>query len=381
MIIKIEKIKSHIILGLITIGIFLPSSINGHTLSTLYPVLNAMIAITVLSLSTKHFNLIRALLVLFIVVLLIINTTFTHASQYQPGTLLVIIPLMFYLSIDTKQIDINLFEKYLNLTSLILLILGLGVIFNISILKEFLSNTYVTSFTDLYKYMMSDNRPVGPFGSHSIAAFIYFLFFTLYYVMWLRYKSFLYLAMAMSFTLLILALKSFSALFFIIFVIATIMNSKYLLKKINIQFFMVNLFIITITFLLLNSFIDVISLLSGTDTNGLLSRYGINGVLSNNIIYIEDNFLMGDGIGYLKDLVYTDSGYLHNILLYGISGTIVFYIVFYLTIMQKSLIYIFIIFISFLFFEIGYDVFFYTRTIYILLLITYFTKQEVSCKK
>jgi hypothetical protein len=380
MLIKIEKIKSHIILGLIAIGIFLPSSINGNTLSILYPILNAIIAIIIIALSIKQFNLVRSLLVLFIMILLIINTIFTNFLQYQFGTLLVIIPLMFYFSIDTQQINIEPFKKYLNLISILLLILGLGVIFNIEIINDFLRNHYITTFTDLYKYMLSANRPVGPFGSHSIASFIYFLFFILYYVMWLKSKSFLYLTIAIAFALLILALKSFSALFFIIFIIATVINSKFLLKKINIQFFIINSLILIITFLLLNSFIDILTLLSGTDTNGLLSRYGSNGILNNNINYLENNLLMGDGIGYLKNLVYTDSGYIHNLLIYGISGTIVFYFLFYLKIMEKNLIYIFIIIIAFLFFEIGYDIFFYTRTIYLLLLISYFTRQEELCK-
>lgn len=380
MLVEIEKIKSRIILGLITIGIFLPSSIHGNTLSIVYPVLNAIIAIIVLSLCIKKFNFIRTLLVLFIVALLVINTLFTNFTHYQFGTLLVIMPLLFYFSIDTKQIDIHLFQKYLNFISIILLVLGLCVMFNVDIFKEYLSDHYVTAFTDLYKYMMSSNRPVGPFGSHSIAAFMYFIFFILYYVMWLRSKSFLHLVMAMTFVLLLIALQSFSALFFIIFTIATIVNSKFLLKKLNIQFFMINLLIVLVTFLLLNSFIDVIGLLSGTDANGLLSRYGASGVLNNNINYLEDNQLMGDGIGYLGSLVYTDSGYIHNLLIYGITGTIVFYILFYLKIMEKNCIYVFIIVIAFLFFEIGYDIFFYTRTIYILLLITYFTKLEGLCR-
>ena len=122
MLIEIEKIKSHIILGLITIGIFLPSSINGHTLSTGYPLLNAVITIIVLSLLIKKFNFTRSLLGLFIVSLLVINTLFTNFIHYQFGTLLVIVPLIFYFSIDTKQINAHLFQKYLNLISVILLI-------------------------------------------------------------------------------------------------------------------------------------------------------------------------------------------------------------------------------------------------------------------
>lgn len=380
MLIEIKKLKSHIILGLIIIGIFLPSSMNGDTFRMLYPVFNTILAISILILSIRQFNFYRSLLVLFIILFLIVNTILTNFTQYQFGTLLIIIPLLFYFSIDLKEIDTKIYIKYLNLVSIILFILGFGVIFNIEMINNFLSASYVTSFTDLYKYMLSDNRPVGPFGSHSIAAFMYFTFFIIYYVLWLKSKYLLYLIISIIYVLFILELKSFSALFFIIFSIVTIINSKFLLKKINIQFFIINISILVIIFLLLNSFIDVTSILSGSDTNGLLSRYGPNGVLNNSIDYLEGNLFMGDGIGYVKELVYTDSGYIHNLLIYGISGTIIFYITFYMCFLEKKFTYIFIMLIAFLFFEIGYDIFFYTRTIYVLLLITYFIQVEQTWK-
>ena len=376
MLIEIEKLKLHIILGLIVIGIFLPSSLNGNTFNTLYPIFNTIVTISILILTIQQFNFHRSLLVLFMILFLIVNTILTNFTQYQFGTLLIIIPLLFYFSIDLKEIDTKIYIKYLNLVSILLFILGFGVIFNIEMINNFLSASYTTSFTDLYYYMISANRPVGPFGSHSIAAFIYFIFFTLYYVLWLKSKYLLYLIISIIYVLFIFSLKSFSALFFIVFAIATIINSTFLLKKINILFFMINISATIIIFLLLNSFIDITSILMGTETNGLLSRYGLNGILNNNIDFLESNLFMGDGIGYTKELIYTDSGYIHNLLIYGISGTITFYIIFYIHFLQKKFIYIFIMLIAFLFFEIGYDIFFYTRTIYILLLINYFTQME-----
>jgi hypothetical protein len=375
--IHINRITYHAIFAFIVLGIFLPSSIGGVAFGKgIYYILNAIISLLLVSLSFKRLNATRSILTFFLLLFLAINTFFTSMQHYQPGILLIIMPLLFYFSIDTKNINVHYTVKYLNIISIILFILAIGVVFDIDSIEHFLSSLYVTKFTDLYKYMMAAHRPVGPFGSHSIAAFVYFVFFTLYYILWLQYKRILYLIFAFTYIAMIFALHSFSALFFIIFAIMVLLNSNLLLKKINIKFFIFNLGITVFAFLVLNSFVDVIGLLSGTDTNGLISRYGSNGILVNNIHHLKEYLLMGDGLGYDPSLTYTDSGYMHNLLLYGLSGTVIFYILFTINLFKKNLTYIFFIYISFLFFEIGYDIFFYARTLYILLIIDFFIKEK-----
>ncbi len=266
----------------------------------------------------------------------------------------------------------RLLMTFLNCLSIALFLLGAGVILSIPAVDSFLGQYYVGSFADLYNYMLGANSPVGPFGSHSIAAFIYFLFFIIYYISWLHFRKVQYLIFSILFLVLIFALKSFSALFFIIFAFLTILNTKFLLHKIDISFIFFNIVITVTLYTLLSGFIDIPALLAGNESNGFLARYGKNGVLTYDIHYLKDNLFMGDGIGYNDNLHYTDSGYIRALLTYGITGAIIFYIVFARVILKKNYTYLFIIFFACLFFEIGYDIFFYNRYIFILILISLF---------
>ena len=373
MYIDAKKLHSYVILGLTTLGIFLPSSLDGqNTLGVFYVGTSSILATMILVSTFKRFDIIRSFLVIGIVTFLIVNTFFSEYHRYQPGTLLVIFPVLLYMSMDLKGPNIKPLITFLNFISISLFVFAMGVVFDISPIQNFLSRYYVTTFTELYKYMLAAHRPVGPFGSHSIAAFMYYLFFVMYYVLWLRLRKVVYLLFSVMYIVLILNLHSNSALFFTMFAVLTAINTPFLLKKIGFTFFFLNILILTMTFTLANGFVDVFSLISGTDTNGLLSRYGPNGVLQDNIRYLKENFFLGDGIAYTEKLRYTDSGYIRNVLTYGVIGTTMFYIAFLLSLFKDNRAYVFIIFVAFMFFEIGYDMFFYPRTVFILLLLSFF---------
>ena len=151
---------------------------------------------------------------------------------------------------------------------------------------------------------------------------------------------------------------------------------------------MINTSIVLISLIILANIVDIFTMLAGTESNGLLSRYGTYGILKNTISHIIDNIFMGDGIGYTTELIYTDSGYTHGILIYGLVGSIIFYIMLYIRLMQKNLVLTFLIFVSILFFEIGYDMFFYTRTLFLFLILLFYIdtlpygqQQGLTCKK
>jgi hypothetical protein len=358
--------------SLIVLGLFLPSSINGVELGVAYYFLNATIFSLILLLAMKKVNYIRLFFVMIILVLMGVNTYASYFSDYQVGVILIIIPVLFLFSIDLKKQKLETYMKTLNIISIILFILGVGIIFEIKAIQNFLESYYVTSFTDLYMYMIAANRPVGPFGTHSIAAFMYFILFFIYYVSWLKYHKTIYLIFSILFIVLMAMLVSFTALAFSIFIVFTFLNYRFLLKKVNFQFLILNISIVVIAFFAINSVVDVIGLLAGTSDNGLTSRYGPHGVLGSTIEYLRQTSFLGDGIGYSDKLKYTDSGYVHSLLIYGILGTILFYMIFYMTLNKNKSVAKFIILGAILFFEIGYDLFFYTKTVFVLIMIYFF---------
>lgn len=358
---------------LIIFGFLLPSSIDAVLLPyALYPILNFILFIVLLIFSFKSINLTSTILSFVIITLFMINTFFSYLQEYQIGTLLTILPILLLLSVNIKIIDTQDIIKTLNILTFILFIFGIGMLFDIHLIQMLLKNSYTGTYADLYLYRIIDKSPVGPFGTHSIAAFIYFIFALIYYVYGLILKKYAYIFISFIYFMLIILLHSNSSLVFAVFYIFLVINTPFLLYKMSFQFLLYNLLIIIIGFFIINNSIDIISLLAGTNTNGLIARYGANGVLNNTILYLYDTNFLGDGLGYTQDLYYTDSGYIHSLLLYGVTGTVLFYIIFIKFIMKNFTVIEFFILSSFLFFEIGYDMLFYNRTVYLLILIAYF---------
>ncbi len=258
---------------------------------------------------------------------LFVAAFFTIISPFQEYTFGAIFPylamgvvLMISPSIDVGDCSRRLFH----LMAVLLVILGFGVVFHVDFIRQFIFKFYQAYYEDLYLYMVEyGDKPVGPFATHSISAFIYAVFAIIY----LRLshvssgaKSVAYFLLSLLFFSLIVLLKSFSAI-----AISSLLASMYFLwllsrAKVLAILFMGFLIVCVFSLVDLTSFYELIEKLLSSDANGLRGRYSAGNRLDGTYEFLLNNPLMAIGMTSSPQIAFGDNFISDYVIRTGVFG-------------------------------------------------------------
>ncbi|MDF5955726.1 hypothetical protein P4110_14320 [Pseudomonas aeruginosa] len=258
---------------------------------------------------------------------LFVAAFFTIISPFQEYTFGAIFPylamgvvLMISPSIDVGDCSRRLFH----LMAVLLIVLGFGVVFHVDFIRQFIFKFYQAYYEDLYLYMVEyGDKPVGPFATHSISAFIYAVFAIIY----LRLshvssgaKSVAYFLLSLLFFSLIVLLKSFSAI-----AISSLLASMYFLwllsrAKVLAILFMGFLIVCVFSLVDLTSFYELIEKLLSSDANGLRGRYSAGNRLDGTYEFLLNNPLMAIGMTSSPQIAFGDNFISDYVIRTGVFG-------------------------------------------------------------
>lgn len=371
-----------VIFALLLTGFFFPTSINGvirDDLGLIHSAILVLLLLILFLINTKHKrNLYFSFFIIFILLFFTLIQNFNAnpiLSKVSWGSFIPFIALALLFSTSLRDIELTKFLKgTFKLINLIIIIIGFLIVNDHLPTKTFIYNYYSMGYDELLRNMLTFNKPVVMFGSHSIASMFFYLFFFINFVEYKETKGKSALLLALLNLILIFPLKSVSAYLLIAIAFSQIIwhfsRRKKMLALTSIP---VGFIIFMIVFYNTK---DNLAYAFTLQNNGFLGRYSVGGVLSNNFEYLKEN-LLPIGIWISDYLYFTDSGFI----IYFLKGSVFLVVFIYLSLLfyfkhhiQNRYI-AYTIFIAFLLFEVGYPIITYTRMIFFLPFVVIFLRR------
>lgn len=222
--------------------------------------------------------------------------------------------------------DKNAINIALLIATIVIIFFGVCMILGIGKTNLFLKKYYTDHVSFFYNIMMRKHKPVTFFVTHSISAFVYFLL----YFCWETQTYFgkiISFVMKIMLMILLVFLQSSSS----ILCLGIIIFYKFVMKKVK------TFFDAFIKMILVIAFISALMYVWGDVANVLFSsKTGFGGryTVKTGGLVVDLNYVLHGGIPSglltLDKLLYTDSGYLVNMLRGGIVYTICVYALYYI---------------------------------------------------
>lgn len=372
-----QKITYFLIFILTFLSTILPTSINGNTVNNL-SVRNGIICFSILILLFFMLNKLQVykkILISNIIILLslFISTIISPFSEIRVGALLFYLSFIIITLTNYSKISNIFYIKLIQILSIPIFIFSFLTIKANPAFRQFLISNYSAYYDSLVNNMFSSGKPVTFFASHSIAGFIYFLFFYINFEDFKIRKSIFSLAISIIYLFLLFYLSSVTSLMLlvvsIIYIVFSVIKSRsgYILFSIGL------ILIVLINFNFLSSKIELITSSLNTSfsssTNGFTSRYsGDAGVFNYNIEFIKNNPFRPVGFSYSPELRFVDSGFIEYVLRGGIILMFAMYYSLYnfLKINIKDNRQAILLFLFFLAFEFGFAGLVAPRIVYLI---------------
>lgn len=208
----------------------------------------------------------------------------------------------------------------LPITEIGLAICAVGVMAGAPAVGRFLVDTYSQYYPELVSAEIALHRPIGVFGTHSVAAFAYYLLLFLHLRFYEEQESLLHLWCASFWLVMIGALSSGTAAAMLILggvdlVWTTIRSHRAFARWVGVAAAVACAgWLLYLAPLQRNPLVDLITRVIGNEANGLLSRYNTDtGVVAQAIVYLRLHPLAPIGLsstssGPLAAQIITDSG-------------------------------------------------------------------------
>jgi len=394
---KSERISSHaqvVVAMLLIVGMYLPSSTDGeHSrfwVFMLFAALISLLGYLAWNLGVLSKAVTRITLPILIVLLVCTFVAFIQGpSQFDFGMFVKFSALAMVLCLDLRRLRPGrLVYRAFVLVNCISIALGTGILVGSDWATEFVTKYYWSFYPGLVPAMLSLHKPVLMFGSHSVAAFFFYLFF------WVNWKDYelrrrpLALFFALGNFILLLGLTSFTSVGF--GALALVQMSVWLWgtrRKLVIAgglCLVASLpFALRIAAYQVDQLADLPRFADGvflnSDLSGPLARYGLGGELRMAIIYLLHHPLspIGFTVGpsaYLDDVATPshffigDSGPLEYLLRGSVPLLFLIYFGLYKFLRQNLMLrnHAWGLFLAILLFESGFSVLGYPRTYYLL---------------
>ncbi len=375
--------QAYLLVGSAVFALYFPTSIDGHISEGLasFAVLSVFACLTVAVLKPiilwqeTHFNTLMGLNSAMIILILFIATANSPFKTISWGAFPVYFSIALIYLINLKMVSSKPFlPLFLVFINFINLAWAIGLIFQLDSFIHLTTQYYTCWYDELLEYMLVLHKPILVYGSHSVAAFFFYIFFLLNIETYTYKHNRLYLVFSILYILLQPLLLSSSA--YVFFVIAILhFTYKSVFRRFDIPSFamLVLLAISLIVFLMqlvggdLTSQVAKLSIdvLLGNDENGFLSRYATGGALAPEIRYILANPLFPVGLTYSEGFLFGDSGAVVYVLRGGVLLLLAIYggLLFFLKTNLESTAMAYWLFFIIAFFEIGFTPLTYFRFI------------------
>jgi hypothetical protein len=234
--------------------------------------------------------------------------------------------------------------------------------------KEFLRANYSAFYDNLVPMMLAEGKPILMFGSHSIAAFFFFVCFYLHLKSSVARRSTLCFVGAVAYLILLALLKSVSAYFLFVAglaLLASEIRKRHILALVAVTAFAVVLCTALVSDSEWQQLTTGVQKVWTAPESGFRGRYDESGVLAADFEFIRMNPLRGIGIGFSESLWYGDSGPVEFLLRGSVPLVLAVYAAFwfFLTrniLSRRTAITVYLIYFAF---EVAYSNLLYLRTI------------------
>lgn len=336
--VKNLKIDKSIYIISIIMFAFIPFSYNGIIYQSIYIAKNIFTIFLVIFYGLTRGKIIKKQLIIVINIHIILFFFTWIAKNFSPisfkvdyASYSVIIPLtLLWLFKFDDSICVNKIDLIFNALNIILILWSLGIIFEIQWVKILTYNNFSQFSNYTLPNMLSKNKPVLSFGTHSISSYATFMLFMLNYIT-IRIRkgqkniiNYIFMWSYLFTNIMTFSNTSFIVSFVIIFLLFK--SNKQIIKT-----FTMGIILIVVVLIIINiGFLDLYTYrLFNQSNNGFLARY------SSERYYMNFEFIWNNGgLGLLSDknneIFLIDSGFL----VLFTRGNILLVILFYYGLMK-----------------------------------------------
>jgi hypothetical protein len=271
--------------------------------------------------------------------LLILATLFAATIRspfpdYSWGGMLPFIPLVLLFATNLRDLGFDgALRPWLAMSNVINMVAGIAVVAHAERISDFIVNFYSFQYAELVPEMMKGGLPVLTFGSHSIAAFFYYLFFWINFETYKTYKSRGNLVFAICYIPLGCLVRSVTGVGFMLVAVLQLLQygAKRNLKYTILGIVVMSMIAVGILYYYVPYTEDwvagakVVSDIVTSPTGGFLGRFSQTGTLYTTVNYIRNNPFSPVGFGNRDDLMFGDSGPVE----YMLRGSIVLVLLVY----------------------------------------------------
>jgi hypothetical protein len=371
-------INTAVLISVLVMGMFLPTSINGQRTNSLNYV-NFFIALavyTVLIFRLGYVSQKKVWAFCAIVGLMILFTLTTSLVAYSlsVGILYMVAGVLFCIDIKNIRVGPGIGIAFI-IVNAINIAMGIGMAAHSGLVDDFVAKNYAYFYDQLLPRMLIEGKPVLTFSTHSLAGFYLYVLFYLCLRTYLTKRQIVYLVFALAYLGLCFLLQSSSGYLFLIIGLVVLARALLIGQKAGY------VFLAAAALFTLSWFIDLfnvqaalsdafgsISFRLDQNTSGFNGRYSLNGVLTQDFRYIQNHPFSPIGMASGPEVWLSDSGYMVNWLRGSIALTIAFYGSFYFFVrgglLNKRVGWS--VLSIFLLFEIAFPNLLYVRTLFLL---------------
>lgn len=328
---------------------------------------------------------------------LLIPTTILAASivspfhEYRWGGLLPYTVLALLFAVNIRHLSAGPgFGNTWAVVNVVNIAAGAAVILHSNLVDKLLGDYYATFYPELVSSMTALGKPVLTFGSHSCAAFFYYLFFLL------NLEAFLVLRkssnLVFAFCCIILGFALLSVTGIVLMSVATMQIVFTLVEKNWTRLLGAALLTGTVGYALVvhykaefRDMADLVGVVAQatmhSEVNGVSGRFSQLGTLYSTVKYIKDRPFSPVGVTYRGDLFFGDSGPVE----YYLRGSIILFcsiyvgLFFFLKRNVVSLRHAIVLFFTITAFEIGYSALTYVRFLCVLPILVVYLNDLSRC--
>jgi hypothetical protein len=317
---------------------------------------------------------------------LAINAALLLATLLSPLSGLALGAYMFYFLlsclylIDLREVRLGpAAARLFTIASVVLLILAAASSLRLEPVNNFFVDNYSAFYAELVPSMFRLGKPVLMFGSHSLAAFFFYLFFLLNFLTYARRESGFHFALAVCFLFVSLLLQSLTAYACVIAGVLQVLiyfgiHHRAVLRACSAVLLLGIVGVLAASPESRDALWSATSPLFTSKVNGLAARYTSVGTLAANIDYIVDNPFTPVGLRYSDQLWFVDSGPVEYMLRGSVLLVAAIYTGFYLFLKTSlhSARHCVLLCLVYFAFEVGFGNLVYLRTLYLLpFIVTY----------
>ena len=368
-----KHLANFLLAAVFLVGLYCPTSVNTVQSRWLWAA-PGVLAIAVLATVILRYGLHAVPLVCAMVAMssLLFFTAITPLWSLTPGALLPYTALLLLLCTDLSGVA---YGRPLRFAWIAANILNIGlsalIVADFKPVKTFFISTYSAFYDQLVPSMLAAGKPVLTFASHSIAAFFFFVCFYLHLRTFTARRRNGSLLLAIVYLGLLVLLKSISA--YCLFAAGAALLLYYTAGPRTVMI----LGSVAVAICLAAVFVSatqwdrgVASIWQVWNAPGsrFQGRYLEDGVLGQDLKYINEHPLQGVGIGYSESLWYGDSGPIELLIRGSLPLLLAVYIGFW-SFVRRSLIskgMAIAVFLMYFGFEIAYSNLLYLRTVCVL---------------